>query len=301
MVILAEKTKAAIEEVQQADQGASFRQFLQKILPHMGDAYRGVEKNPFRSHLGASVIGKNCARQIWYGFRWYKRGNFVGRMLRLFNRGHLEEARVIASLLSIGVQVYQQDEHGRQFRISDAGGHFGGSGDGVGIGIPDLPPGMPCLLEMKTHANKYFVPLVKNGVKEEKFEHYVQMQIYMRKMNIHVALYCAVNKDNDEYYFEIVHIDTLTGDQFLDRGRQIIFLRDAPAKINNSPGWYECKFCDFSRICHFNIASDERNCRTCHWSQPLEDGTWACTDPSDPKHALTEDQQLAGCHNHLRK
>lgn len=300
MAILAEKTKAAIEEVQQSDQGSSFRQFLQKILPHMGDAYRGVEKNPYRNHLGASVIGKNCARQIWYGFRWFKRGSFSGRMLRLFNRGHLEEARVIASLLSIGVQVFQQDEQGRQFRISDAGGHFGGSGDGVAIGIPDLPPGMPCLLEFKTHSSKYFTPLVKNGVKEEKFEHYVQMQIYMRKMGINVALYGAVNKDNDDYYFEIVHIDTIVGDQFIDRGRQIIFLREPPAKINNSPAWFECKFCDYSRICHFNV-EPERNCRTCHWSMPFEDGAWRCGNPEANGLVLNEDMQLSGCASHLRK
>ena len=60
-------------------------------------------------------------------------------------------------LLAIGVQVYQQDEKGNQFRISDAAGHFGGSGDGIGIGIPDLEPNLQALLEFKTSAEKPFL------------------------------------------------------------------------------------------------------------------------------------------------
>jgi hypothetical protein len=292
-VILAEKTKAAIEQVQEADQGATFRQFLQKILPTMGDVYRGTEKNPYRNHLGASVIGKSCDRQTWYGFRWFKKPKFPGRIVRLFNRGHLEEARVIASLQTIGVTVYQQDENGKQYRISDAGGHFGGSGDGVAVGIPDLPIGLPCLLEIKTHADKYFKVLLKIGVKLEKPEHYIQMQIYMRKMGLTVALYCAVNKDTDEYYFELVLLDVISADQNITRGVKMVFMQNPPAKINNSPAWFECKFCDYNRICHFGIEY-ERNCRTCFYSRAIADGTWACVNEVCPG-TLSEDEQLAGC------
>jgi hypothetical protein len=300
VIVLAELTKQKIEEVQEADQGASFRQFLQKVLPHMGDAYAGKSDNPFRKHLGASIIGKSCERQIWYSFRWYKRGAFSGRMLRLFNRGHLEEARVIASLLSIGVQIFQQDENGKQFRITDAGGHFGGSGDGVAIGIPDIPIGAPCLLEMKTHSSKYFGPLVKNGVRVEKPEHYVQMQMYLGKMGIRYALYAAVNKDTDEYHLEVIEFDSITYEMYLNKAVALVFMRDPPRKINNSPAWFECKFCDYARICHFNV-EPERNCRTCHYSVPEQNGTWSCYEPSKPKADLKESEQLAGCVNHLRK
>jgi len=298
-IYLAEKTKAAIEEQQTSDQCASFRTFLKNVLPHMNDAYRGYEKNPYRNHMGASVIGKGCERATWYGFHWFKKTSFSGRMLRLFNRGHLEEARFIASLLCIGVQIYQQDENGKQYRISDAGGHFGGSGDGVAVGIPDLPAGEPCLLEFKTHGSKYFAELIKKGVKAAKHEHYVQMQIYMKKMKLRVAMYGAVNKDTDEYYFEIVYLDELTGDMYIENGKRLIFMRQPPQKINSSPGWHECKYCDYNRICHFGI-EPERNCRTCHFSQAMEDGTWNCNEPNGIGNPLSEDQQLAGCPNHTR-
>lgn len=298
-VHLASKTLALINSTLEKDQGASYRTFLGKVIPHMGDAYRGIDKNPYRSHLGASGIGKNCARAIWYGFRWFTKPKFDGRILRLFNRGHLEEARFIALLLSIGVQVFQQDADGKQFRISDAGGHFGGSGDGVGVGIPDLPANMPCLLEFKTHADKSFVKLVKEGVYTSKFEHYVQMQTYLRKMNLTVALYGAVNKNNDDLYLEIVTLDTITADQFIDRGVQLVFMRDAPKRLNESAGWFECKVCEHRPICHLG-KDGEVNCRTCHYSRPLPDGTWQCGNPEAKGFILNTDAQLAGCSAYLK-
>lgn len=302
-VHLATFTFNAINSSLEKDQGAAYRKHLQQVIPHIGDAYRGEDKNPYRSHLGASGVGKDCARAIWYSFRWTTKPHFEGRMLRLFNRGHLEEARFIALLLTIGVKVYQQDEKGKQFRISDAGGHFGGSGDGVGVGIPDLPPDMPCLLEFKTHGEKSFTKLVKEGVQSAKFEHYVQMNVYMRKMNLNVALYGAVSKNTDELHLEIVPIDTIIADQFIDRGRQLVFAKEPPRKISESPGWFECKFCEHKGVCHLG-KQPERNCRTCWYSQPNGDGQWLCTNANrcaaDAYTFLNEDAQLAACSEYVR-
>jgi hypothetical protein len=293
-IILATKTLAAINHQMESDQGASYRVALGKVIPFMKDAYRG-ENEGFRSHLGASVIGKPCARQIWYGFRWAVKPKFNGQMLRLFNRGHLEEARFIAALLCIGVQVYQQDSNGNQFRISDVGGHFGGSGDGVGIGIPDVPINTPCLLEFKTHNDKSYKKLVESGVKVVKPEHHTQMVVYMRKMNLPIGLYGAVNKNDDQLHLELIHLDPIHSDQFLDRARTIIMLREPPKKINESPGWFECKFCDMKAVCHGGVAP-ERNCRTCYHIQVHENGTWVCGQTGEVR---TKEQQLAGCGNYL--
>ena len=314
MITLATKTKAAIENNILEDQGARYRLAFKQVMPHMTDAYRGADPDGgFRSHLGASIIGKECARAIWYGFRWARAANFSGRMIRLFHRGHSEEARFLAMLLAIGCQVYQQDANGKQFRISDVGGHFGGSGDGVVIGLPDVPPGAPCLAEFKTHGEKSFLKLVKEGVRVAKFEHFVQMQIYMRKMNILYAMYGAVNKNTDEIHLEMVTLDANLADQFLDRGRQIIMMRSVPEKMPNaSPGFFACRFCDVKDICHSN-ASMDHNCRTCHHAVAREDGTWWCESKErqtamlfdgDRKendvvvgetYQLTKERQLTGC------
>lgn len=299
-VYLAHKTLSAIEDAIAGDQGSAYRGWLGKVIGHMDDAYR-EDEFPFRSHMGASGIGKSCARSIWYGFRWATLPRFDGRLLRLFNRGHLEEARFIAMLLTIGCRVYQQDANGKQFRISDAGGHFGGSGDGVGVGIPDLDPELAALLEFKTSAEKPFLKLEKEGVREAKFEHYVQMNVYMHKMGLPVALYICVNKNNDKLYAEIVPYNREIAEQFIDRGNLLVFSADAPKRINESPGWFECRFCDHRDVCHLDKAP-HRNCRTCKFSEPVTDGRWVCNVKPEkgPRVIATKEEQLEGCPSYER-
>lgn len=291
-MFLASKTIKAINDALEEDQGAGYRKWLGKVLPHIGDAYK-EDSFPFRLHLGASGLGDDCARKIWYSFRWASLPRFDGRMLRLFNRGHLEEGRIIALLLMIGVKVYQQDENGKQFRISSAGGHVGGSGDGVAIGVPDLP-NVPMLLEFKTSSDKSFLDLQKNGVRSSKFIHYVQMQVYMVKMQLSYALYIAVNKNTDELYAEIILADYAMGEQFIERADKLAFMREEPNRISNSPGWFACRYCDYKSICH-NDEAPHRNCRTCVNSFPEYDGTWRCS--LNPEIELSKDDQFKGCEN----
>lgn len=289
-IMQATKTVAMIDGMVKADQGSAYRGWLGKVIPHIGDAYREGNEG-HRSHMGASLIGGECARSIWYGFRWATKSNFEGRLLRLFNRGHLEEARFIALLLMIGCEVYQQDENGNQFRISHAEGHFGGSGDGVVIGIPDLPPGTAALTEFKTHGDKPFNELKAKGVREAKFEHYVQMNVYLRKMGLAVALYLAVNKNTDELYGEIIPLDAEVADQFLERGEKIVWMDVHPERLSKSPGFFKCRFCNHRPVCHLKAPPD-RNCRTCEYSKPVPGALWHCT-----KHDLIieKDLQLTSC------
>jgi len=300
-VILATHTVAKIDAMVKADQGSAFREWLGKVIGHIGDAYR-PGNDGHRSHMGASLIGGECARAIWYNFRWATKSNFDGRLLRLFNRGHLEEARFIAMLLMIGCEVYQQDENGNQFRISHAEGHFGGSGDGVVIGLPDLPPGTAALSEFKTHNDKSFTELKAKGVRDAKFEHYVQMNVYMRKMGLAVALYLAVNKNTDELYGEIIPLDSAVADQFLDRGDKIVWMSEPPNKLNESPGFFKCRWCDHRPVCHLTAAPD-KNCRTCAYSEPATGGKWICNRPVQPigegaNEVISKEVQLVGCEDY---
>lgn len=290
---LAEKTLAAIEAQVRSDQGSLYRQKLGEVLPHIGDAY-DPKTFPFRSHMGASGLGDKCPRKIWYGFRWVTKQEHKGQLLRLFNRGHLEEGRFIAMLLAIGVQVYQQDAEGKQFRIYLAGGHSGGSGDGVGLNIPDLDPNTPALLEFKTANDKSFRKLKEQGVKENKWVHYVQTNLYMYKMGLACTLYMCVNKNNDELYGEIIHLDERVALQYIDRGESLVFTDRAPKRISNSPAWFECKFCDHHKVCHKG-EKPFPSCRSCRFSLVNNDGTWECAHPSHPQENLTKEQQYQGC------
>lgn len=294
---IAEKTLAAIASSLAKDQGSLYRQCLQKVLPHITDAYRGDEDG-FRTHLGASIIGRECQRAIWYSYRAVKLPKFDGRMIRLFNRGHLEEGRFIALLMMIGATIYQQDANGKQLRFSEHFGHFGGSCDSVVIGIPDLDPGLPVLTEYKTHNTKSFTKLKTEGMRKSKPEHYIQMNLYMHKFQLTHGLYMAVNKDNDELYGEIIEYDQYCAWFNIDKAKNIIYSRVPPARISKSPAFFQCVWCEFKVVCHKQKGVDqtvEKNCRTCEYSAPHESGNWIC----HLHHVLLDkDEQLKGCSSH---
>jgi len=75
------------------------------LVALIDEAIENAAESGFREHLGGSLIGRPCLRELWYSFRWAKERKFKGRLLRLFNRGHLEEFRFVAYLESIGFEV----------------------------------------------------------------------------------------------------------------------------------------------------------------------------------------------------
>ena len=291
------KAKLLLQEIEagiNADGGATFRQALQILLPKMADAYEGAQP-PFRKHLGASLIGRECDRELWYSFRWAFKKEISPRLYRLFNRGHLEEARFLSLLLMVGLQLWYETEDGGQFRFSDVYGHFGSALDGVAVGVPDVFDQVPVYTEFKTSSAKIYEKIKTNGVQKEKPEHYAQMQVCMYKMDLEAGLYMVVNKDNDDIHAEIIEKENQVAEYYLHRAHNIIFSTMAPPRINNSPGWYKCKFCDAKDICHHGVAP-EQNCRTCTHSFPTTESTsdkgkWGCalgfTDVVNSEQAFT--------------
>lgn len=290
---LATITQKQIEDSIYQDQGTAYRKVLQEILPKIEDAYRASEDG-YRSHLGASLIGRDCAFELWLGYRWTEKAKFPERILRLFNRGHLEEAHFLAMIISAGLEVWYETEEGGQFRFSDVDGHFGSALDGI-IKIPELE-GAPAYTEFKTHNDKSFKALIKGeGVQNSKYEHYVQMQVCMHKYNLKYGVYFAINKNDDTIHIEIINYDEVTAKGYIQRARGIIYAEDAPPRISNKVSFWKCKFCNKADICHRKKLPDI-NCRTCAYSSPMKDGTWSCS-----KFGCTLTKELAqeGCAKHI--
>ena len=256
--------------------------------------YEADASDGFRSHLGASLIGKACERALWYDFRWTTKARFEGRVLRLFETGNREEERLVRNLRRTGATVLEVDpETGRQFRVQAHGGHFGGSLDGVAIHLLEAPKAWH-VLEFKTHSNKSFTDLVAKKVRESKPQHFAQMQIYMNLMGMNRAMYLAVNKDTDDLYVQRVEADVAYTEQLLEKARRIIFAPTPLQRISEEPSWYQCRLCDHADVCHGTRAA-EVNCRTCLHSTPVEGG-WHCDRHQKP---LSEVDQRTGCEQHL--
>lgn len=266
---------------------------IPKRLNDIGDlidkAHESLTEKP-RGHLGCSFLGHHCDRWIWLSFRWAVREQFPGRILRLFRRGHLAEAQIIDDLKMIGIKI-----GGDQTRVN-FGHHVSGSVDGIiESGVPQAPKKRH-VAEFKTHSLKSFKSLLKDGVEKSKPMHYAQMQLYMYGLGIDRALYVAVCKDDDTYYFERVKLDEDTAKKLVDRGRRLALEERLPPPISTDPSWYQCKFCPAHNFCHESNLTKQVNCRTCAHSTPKSDSTFYCERWQD---AIPYDAQLTGCESHV--
>lgn len=259
--------------------------------------YERHQDDGFRAHLGASVIGGPCSRAHWYTFRWCTPANFEGRMLRLFDTGSREEPRFIGELRAIGVEVHDRNpDTGRQFVVSEHGGHFGGSLDGCALGLPERPA-VWHVLEFKTHSAKSFAALEKQGVREAKPAHYAQMQVYMGLTGMTRALYLAKNKDTDALYGERVRFDEAEFLRLRALSLHVITAPEPLARIGKDASWWQCKQCSHTDVCH-GPALPAVNCRTCLHATPELDGDarWSC---ARHRRDLSVEDQRRACPQHL--
>lgn len=243
-----------------------------------------------RPHLGASLIGRECRRAIWYSFRWAIEPEFDGRILRLFSRGHEEEIKIIKELRKSGVVVYCNNSEGEQFSYSEFGGLFAGSLDAVG-----QYDGKTFLIEFKTSNAKGFKKLEKEGVYAVKPEHFIQMQIYMHWAKLSSAYYIAVCKDDDHIHEEEVLYDEGIAMETIGKAKSIIFDYAPPSKMWESPTYFKCKYCDYYNICHFSEQVPDVNCRTCKHISVNENNKWFC---SNYKKEMSFAEQKTGCTKH---
>lgn len=254
-----------------------------------------------RTHLGASIIGKSCSRELWYSFRWAKKQTFKsgskshGQMLRLFQRGHREEHHMIEYLKGIGCVFEATPED--QLRIADIGDHFGGSIDNVGLLPPTYGILERILFEFKTSNMASFNKLRKNGVVNEKPVHFSQICVYGYKMGLNWCLYLCVDKNTDELYIELVPIDHDHGRQMIDKAGAIIMAKQAPPKISMQATNFACKWCSFSDICHHDEPV-EKNCRSCIHSTPMADKKWACDLAPQDNNVIPDNIIPLGCDHH---
>lgn len=265
---------------------------------------------PDRPYLGASIIGTECERALWYGFRWTTKKEFPGRILRLFETGHREEDRMLRELRAIGIEVHERDPRsGQQFGFSEpaTGHHLRGHLDGLARNVPEAPKAHH-VIECKTHSAKSFADLKAKGVKKSKPLHWAQCQLYCHwtreqwgaKHGCDRALYVAVNKDTDELYVERIHFDADEAERLVEKAKRVIFSATPPPRISDDPSWYVCKFCDHHDVCH-NGAVPRATCRTCAHATPEREGDarWTCAQNGNNDIPLEFQRESQPCHRFI--
>lgn len=259
-------------------------------------AYEKEDRNKplYLARLGASSIGDECLRAIWYSWRAYEDSKFGGRMLRLFQTGQLQEDRIIEDLRAAGMAVWSHDENGKQYTYTDETGHFVCKLDGIIKGVPSAEK-TPHDLEIKTHNRKSYDDLKKKGVEKAKPTHYHQMQSGMLFSGLSRALYVALCKDDEDYHVERVKPDKEVQENIKKRIITLVNATIPPAGISPDASAFGCKWCDMKEVCSGN-KEPIKTCRSCVNAEVIpKDGQWACTLTGA---ILSQDDQRAACEHY---
>lgn len=256
-----------------------------------------------RPYLGASAIGRECERQLWYGFRWCARETFKADTLYRFEDGHRTEYLRAARLRLVpGIELHTIDGTGRQFGVSYAAGHFRGHLDGAIRGLVQAPVTWH-VWEGKAVGEDKQAKLAKLKAVDEKSAleqwdpvYYAQAQVYMQLTGM-TRHYLTADSPGGRTCVSVRTDHSPTyAPQLLVKAERIIFSAEPRPKLSSDPSFYQCKWCPAQQVCHGRKLPPV-NCRTCLHATPEDDGDgrWTC---ALRKVDLTVEQQRAGCHGH---
>ena len=240
----------------------------------------GIAYNLPREYLGMSNAGHQCARYMWYSFRWCFVEGITEQHQRIFDRGHIEEPRVYNDLKRAGYAITDN-----QTELQGFAGHCKGHCDGI-ITLNSKKH----VLEIKTMKQEKFKTLVKDKVKKANPGYWGQAQMYMKYTGTEHALFIVTNKNNEQRYYEIVDYDENMAKFYEERIADVISTEVPPPKIGNAD-WFECKWCSAMEQCQYDAPCIE-TCRTCQNVELRDKGVWYC---SADQIELTKDKQERGC------
>lgn len=294
---------------------------LTKLLPQESETVRKIYEwhermeagndDPHHGRLGASVIGKECERQLWYQFRGLTKETFKGRMLRLFETGHLEEPRFVKELRAIGCTVYDVDEDtGKQFEFTALGGHFVSHPDAIILGVPDAPKTwhvgeFKTMGGTETQLSKDFEKVKRDGVQKAKPIHFAQMQIGMGLGQLTRALYLCKKKATDDLHSERVRYDANEFKRLMEKASRVIRSIGPPERSVSRSDDYRCKWCISYELCwgmsKVAVPIHSKTCRSCcHATPEIDEGEdwarWSCVKNGCD---IDLDEQEAACPYHL--
>jgi hypothetical protein len=241
--------------------------------------------------IAAGDVGMECDRALWLTFRRASAPEEIDwRKRRIFERGNIEEERLVDLLRLIGLEVW-----GQQDKVRAAGEHLRGKIDGLTIGLPEAPK-TEHIVECKSAKADSFAKL-KAGVRVGNPAHYATMQFYMHCKGLTRALYMCTNKDNEDLHLERVEYDAEFALRLIARVERVIATSEPPSRLCSKRDDFRGRFCKQQDVC-WQEAWPRAHCRTCVHATALLDGNaaWDCARWSKPLSLAEQDE---GCEAHL--
>lgn len=210
-------------------------------LTKLIESYQERDTHEQRDYIGASSIGCDCLRQIWYQFKGIKAEAVPTKFVRTWAIGKKLEHLVVEWLISAGIKI---ETNNFTYHAQDMP-YFQGHFDGIMTWRKKR-----AILEIKTAKHTSFTIFAKKGVKAWNPQYYAQIQSYMGMSGIHSTYIIVLDKDNSELSDELVTFDADFYAKLCDKAQMIHGAHIEPPRINGSALFFKCKMCKFNKTCH---------------------------------------------------
>jgi len=200
-----------------------------------------------RRYIGASGIGKMCARAIWYGFVGAEQQPIPAGLRASFDIGKRLEGLLLDYMEQAGLNVVRPTEGNDHLFYQDSEiPLFQGHADGILI----VPGGEQAIIEIKTAKSSSFSQFKSRGLRKWNETYFAQIQSYMGMSGYKRGVLVAINKDSSEIHHEWVEYDDVYYHELRCKAAVISVCEEPPEKINRSPLFVVCNMCPYKRICH---------------------------------------------------
>lgn len=231
--------------------------------PTLAAVDRAIEaaaaNEPPRTYLGMSQIGKPCERELWYSIQpSIPRRKIDAASIKRFEDGYYGEDLMAKRLRMVpGVELHTHNEDGSQFGFADFDGKFCGHMDGAIIGIIQAPKTWHVWEHKQVNEEKFkkFQKLKADLGEKKVLEqwdgvYYAQAVLYMEYSDME-RHYLTVSTPGGRQ-FDSVRTDKnpRMAKALREKASRIITAITPPPRINDSPAFYLCKWCQYRDICH---------------------------------------------------
>jgi hypothetical protein len=193
-------------------------------------------------YIGASIVGSDCLRQIWYEFKGEEPEGVPTKTRRTWEIGKSLEGLILDWLEHAGLTINRHWGEVHSKNAPSLQGHL----DSVWM-KGDIPH---AVIEIKTAKDNSYNTFINKGLKLWSPQYYAQVQAYMGMSEIYDGYIVVLNKDNSSISDEQVIFDADFYKRLEDKASMISSATIEPPRINGSPLWYQCKLCKFNKVCH---------------------------------------------------
>jgi hypothetical protein len=196
--------------------------------------------NTPRDYLGASSLGDECSRKLWYSYHQPSSTGFTSRTKRIFELGNKIEDIIIDCLGNSNIKILAKQS---SFMDGPLGGHC----DGI---VSNLPcSSKDHLLEIKSMNDNSFNGIKSKGLKKYSTGYWVQCQVYMHYLKMEKCLFISMNKNDCELYIERFDYNEATAIEYIERGKLICSLEYPPDRQYKYSNFFKCKMCNYNEKC----------------------------------------------------